>query len=32
MKELYKNSASLDALFERSWNENAVIPLRTDKL
>ena len=32
MKELYKNSASLDALFERSWSENAVIPLRTDKL
>ena len=32
MKELYKNSASLDALFERSWNENAVIPLRTNKL
>ena len=32
MKELYKNSASLDALFERSWDENAVIPLRTDKL
>ena len=31
MKELYKNSASLDALFERSWNENAVIPLRTNK-
>ena len=32
MKELYKNSASLDALFERSWSENAVIPLRTNKL
>ena len=32
MKELYKNSASLDALFEHSWSENAVIPLRTDKL
>ena len=32
MKELYKNTASLDALFERSWSENAVIPLRTDKL
>ena len=32
MKELYKNSASLDALFERSWSESAVIPLRTDKL
>ena len=32
MKELYKNSASLDALFERSWSECAVIPLRTDKL
>ena len=32
MKELHKNSASLDALFERSWSENAVIPLRTDKL
>ena len=32
MKELYKNSASLDTLFERSWSENAVIPLRTDKL
>lgn len=32
MKELYKNSASLDALFERSWSETAVIPLRTDKL
>ncbi len=32
MKELYKNSASLDALFERSWSENAVIPLRTHKL
>ena len=32
MKELYKNSASLDALFERSWSENAVIPLRTGKL
>ena len=32
MKELYKNPTGLDALFERSWNENAVIPLRTDKL
>ena len=32
MKELYKNSASLDALFEHSWSESAVIPLRTDKL
>ena len=32
MKELYKNSASLDALFERSWSESAVIPLRTNKL
>ena len=32
MKELYKNSASLDALFERSWSETAVIPLRTNKL
>ena len=32
MKELYKHSASLDALFEHSWSENAVIPLRTDKL
>lgn len=32
MKELYKNSASLDALFEHSWSENAVIPLRTNKL
>ena len=32
MKELYKNSASLDALFDHSWSENAVIPLRTDKL
>ena len=32
MKELYKNSASVEALFERSWSENAVIPLRTDKL
>ena len=32
MKELYKNTASLDDLFERSWSENAVISLRTDKL
>ena len=32
MKELYKNSASLDALFECSWSESAVIPLRTNKL
>ena len=32
MTELYKNPTGLDALFERSWNENAVIPLRTDKL
>ena len=32
MKELYKNSASLDALFEHSWSESAVISLRTDKL
>ena len=32
MKELYKNSASLDALFEHSWSESAVIPLRTNKL
>jgi len=32
MKELYKNTASLDALFERSWSESAVIPLRTHKL
>ena len=32
MKELYKNPTGLDALFEHSWNENAVIPLRTDKL
>ena len=32
MKELYKNSASLDALFDCSWSESAVIPLRTNKL
>ena len=32
MKELYKNSASLDALFDHSWSESAVIPLRTNKL
>lgn len=32
MKELYKNSASLDALFERSWSESAVIPLHIHKL
>ena len=32
MKELYKNSTGLDALFERSWSENAVIPLRINKL
>ena len=32
MKELYKNPTGLDALFEHSWSENAVIPLRTDKL
>ena len=32
MKELYKNQTGLDALFEHSWSESAVIPLRTDKL
>ena len=32
MKELYKNQTGLDALFEHTWSENAVIHLRTDKL
>ena len=32
MKEMYKNPTGLDALFEPSWNESAVMQLRTDKL
>ena len=32
MKKLYQNPSGLDALFDHSWSENAVIPLRTDKL
>lgn len=32
MKKLYQNPSGLDALLERSWSENAVIPLRTNKL
>jgi len=32
MKKLYQNPSGLDALFEHSWSENAVIPLRTNKL
>ena len=32
MKELYKSAAGLNALFEPSWNESAVMQLRTDKL
>ena len=32
MKKLYQNPSGLDALFEHSWSESAVIPLRTDKL
>ena len=32
MKELYKNQTGLDALFDHSWSESSVIPLRTDKL
>ena len=32
MKKLYQNPSGLDALFDHSWSESAVIPLRTDKL
>ena len=32
MKELYKNQTGLDALFEHTWSENAVIHLHTEKL
>ena len=32
MKELYKSAAGLNALFEPSWNECAVVHLRTEKL
>ena len=32
MKELYKSAAGLDALFEPSWNESAIMHLRTEKL
>ena len=32
MKEMYKNPTGLDALFEPSWTESAVMQLRTDKL
>ena len=32
MKELYKSAAGLNALFEPSWNESAVMHLRTEKL
>ena len=32
MKELYQNPSGLDALFDCSWSESAVIPLRTNKL
>ena len=32
MKEMYKNPTGLDALFEPSWNESAVMQLRADKL
>ena len=32
MKKLYQNPSGLDALFDHSWSESAVIPLRTNKL
>ena len=32
MKKLYQNPSGLDALFDHSWSESAVIPLRIDKL
>ena len=32
MKKLYQNPSGLDALFDHSWSESAVISLRTDKL
>ena len=32
MKELYKSATGLNALFEPSWNESAVMHLRTEKL
>jgi len=32
MKELYKSAAGLNALFEPSWNESAIMHLRTEKL
>ena len=32
MKKMYQNPSGLDALFDHSWSESAVIPLRTDKL
>ena len=32
MKKLYQNLSGLDALFDHSWSESAVIPLRTNKL
>ena len=32
MKELYKSAADLNALFEPSWNESAIMHLRTEKL
>ena len=32
MKEMYKSATGLNALFEPSWNESAVMHLRTEKL
>ena len=32
MKKMYQNPSGLDALFDHSWSESAVIPLRTNKL